>query len=101
MSPTREIEAAGIFATHGVLDAVTTALAAVHISAHGEGNPLMRALLREGVGFAAGSMLFVVGLLAAAWPHVADRYDFPKWFAPLLCAVGLAVAAGNVWVVVR
>jgi len=97
----REIEAAGIFATHGVLDAATTALAALHASAYGEGNPLMRALLREGVGFAAGSMLFVVGLIAAAWPSLARRYDFPRWFAPLLCVVGLAVSIGNVWMVVR
>lgn len=101
MTRAREIEAAGIFATHGVLDAATTALAAVHLSAHAEGNPLMRALLQEGVGFAAGAMLFVVGLLAAAWPHVADRCDFPRAFALLLVVVGLAVSVGNVWVVVR
>ena len=99
MTRAREIEAAGIFATHGVLDAVTTAIAAIHLSAHGEANPLMRALLREGVGFAVGCMLLVVGLLAASWPRLAARYDFPQWFAPILCTVGLAVALGNVVVV--
>lgn len=97
----REIEAAAIFLTHGVLDAATTAFAAVYVSTESEGNPLIRVLLQEGVGFAVGSMLLVVGLLAAAWPTLAERYDFPRWLAPLLVAVGFVVAAGNVWIVVR
>ena len=99
MTFTRETEAAGIFVTHGLLDAGTTALAALHLSHGSEGNPAMRALLQEGVGFAVGSMLLVVGLLAAAWPRIASRYRFPRWFAPILCGIGLIVAIGNLVVV--
>lgn len=101
MTHARETEAAGIFATHGLLDAATTTIAALHLSHSSEANPIIRVLLQEGVGFAVGSMLLVVGLLAAAWPRIASRYRFPRWFAPTLCAVGLIVAVGNLVVVLR
>ena len=92
---TRETEAAGIFATHGLLDAGTTALAALHFSHSSEGNPVMRALLQEGVGL----MLLVVGLIVAAWPRIVSRYQFSHWFALILCGIGLIVAIGNLVVV--
>jgi hypothetical protein len=99
-SERREIEAAALFGTHGLLDGLTTAAAAVSVPTAAEANPLMRAMLAEGIGFAVGAMLLVVGMVAAAWPRLAELADFPRWFAPGLIAVGVLVALGNLAVVV-
>lgn len=89
----------GIFASHGVADAGTTALAATVVGRGAEANPLLQPLLAEGIGFAAGVMLLVVGLIAVSYPRLATWADFPAWFAPLLTLVGALVAIGNVAVV--
>jgi hypothetical protein len=96
----REAEGLAIWATHGVLDGITTAAAAISTPTAAEANPLMRALLRAGVGWAVGTMLLVVGLISVAWPRLARWADLPRWFAPTLAAVGLLVALLNVLVVV-
>lgn len=96
----RELEAAAIFGSHGIADGVTTAWAAVVVGAAGEPNPLMAGLLEAGLGWAIGTMLLVVGLVAAAWPTLAERADLARWFPIALIAVGLLVALGNLVVVV-
>lgn len=95
-----EIEGLGIFITHGVADGLTTAAATNSVGASSEANPLVRWLLFQGVGFAVGVMLLVVGLIAVAYPRVAALADVPRWFAPVLIGSGLLVAAGNIAVVV-
>jgi len=96
----RETEAAGIFATHGLLDGLTTVAAALTHGVSGELNPVLSFLLSIGPGWALGSMIFVTGCVAASWPTLATRYEIPRWFAPALCLVGLAVSVGNLAVIV-
>lgn len=95
MSP-RELEGLAIFATHGLLDAATTAIAALAHGVAAEQNPLIRLALEEGVGYAIGIIIGIVGLVAIAYPSVARRYDFPLWFPLLLVVVGVGVAFGNI-----
>lgn len=97
----RELEAAALFGSHGLADASTTAVAALAIGSVGEFNPLMRTLLEAGVGWAVGSMLLVAGLVAVAWPSLADRADIPNWFPIALSVVGLVIAVGNLVAVVH
>ena len=94
-----ERDGLGILLSHGVADGVTTLWAYRVVGAAGEANPIVRELLEIGVGFAFGSMLLVVGMVAAAYPLLARRYKFPRWFAAVLILVGFLVAAGNVLVV--
>ncbi len=84
---------------HGVADGATTALAYAALGASGEANPLIRMLLQEGVGFAIGAMLLVVGGVAIAYPKLAEFGRFPRWFGPMVAAVGFAVALLNLAVV--
>ncbi len=97
--PTVEQQGLALFATHGVADAATTVLAAATLGPGAEGNPLVRAALEEGFGFAAGIMLAVVGGVAIAYPAVAEICDFPDWFGWVLVAVGVLVSLGNLGVV--
>lgn len=96
----RELEAVAIFGTHGVADALTTALAASVLGVGSEANPLMRSLLQAGFGWAVGSMLMAVGVVAIAWPTAADAVGAPRWVAAVLVGVGLVVALGNLAAVV-
>lgn len=98
-SPSQERAGLGILATHGFADATTTAAAAAVVGPHAEGNPLIAALLAEGIGFAVGTMLLVVGLVAVAYPWVAAWAGLPRWFATALIVVGVLVALGNIAVV--
>lgn len=97
-TPKREIEGVAIFATHGLADGVTTALATLVGGAHVEANPLLRVLLEQGVGFAVGAMVLVVGVGALVYPTaatIADPYlpDAVPW---LIIAIGGLVALLNV-----
>lgn len=96
----REIEGVGIFLTHGIADGVTSAIAARSVGISAEVNPLVRWLLLQGVGFAVGVMLLIVGAMAVAYPRLAQWANIPRWFAPVLIGFGLLVAIGNVAVVV-
>ena len=95
----RETEALGIFATHGVLDVVSTALAYEQMGASGETNPIVRSILLDyGIVDASFSILLVVALVATIYPSVARIGRFPPWFAPLLIGVGLVSGAINLLV---
>jgi hypothetical protein len=91
--------ALGLFLSHGVLDALTTAAAALTVGAHVEANPLLTALMRQHVAPALGLMVLVTGAVALAWPRLAQWAEFPRWFGPSLVAVGLLVSLGNLAVV--
>lgn len=94
-----EVEAAGIFLTHGVLDGLTTAVAARAFGASGEANPVVHWLLGQGVGLAVLVMVLVAGVVGLAYPRLADWADFPRWFAPFLIAAGVLAGVGNLVVV--
>jgi hypothetical protein len=95
----REREASALLLSHGVLDGVSTVLAVATVDAARESNPILRPLLAEGVGFAFGAILLVVGAIAVAWPTIAERYDLPAWFPWTLSAIGALIAIGNLVVV--
>lgn len=91
----REVEGAGIFLTHGVVDGLTTAAAARTLGASGEANPVVHWLLTQGVGITVLVMVLVAGVVGVTYPRLADWADFPRWFAPLLIAVGVLAGVGN------
>jgi len=97
--PTEEQQGLALFATHGVGDAATTVLAAANLGADAEANPLIRAVLDHGFGFAAGVMLLVVGGVALAYPTVAEVAEFLYWYGWAMVAVGVLVSLGNLGVV--
>lgn len=90
-----EVEGAGIFLTHGVVDGLTTAAAARTLGASGEANPVVQWLLAQGVGFAVLVMVLVAGAVGLAYPWLAAYAEFPRWFGPLLIAVGAVAGVGN------
>lgn len=90
-----EVEGAGIFLTHGVVDGLTTAAAARALGASGEANPVVGWLIAQGIGVAVLVMVLVAGAVGLAYPLLAARADFPRWFAPLLIAVGALAGVGN------
>jgi len=97
--PTEEQQGLALFATHGVGDAATTVLAAANLGADAEANPLIRAALEHGFGFATGTMLLVVGGVALAYPTVAEIAEIPDWYGWAMVAVGVVVSLGNLGVV--
>ena len=97
--PTEEQQGIALFLSHGVADAGTTVLASAALGPGAEGNPIMRAALEHGFGFAAGIMLAVVGAIAVTYPTLARVGGFPDWFGWGLVVVGLVVSLGNLWVV--
>lgn len=99
MTRDRSLEAAAIFAGHGVADGLTTVLAALVVGTGGEANPVMRSLLEAGAGWAMGSMLLVTGLAAAVWPTAAEAVETPRWVGFAIAGVGIVVALGNLAVV--
>lgn len=90
-----EVEGAVIFLTHGVVDGLTTAAATWTLGASGEANPVVGWLLAQGVGVAVLVMVLVAGAVALAYPLLAARAEFPRWFGPLLIAVGALAGVGN------
>ena len=97
--PTEEQQGIALFLSHGVADAGTTVLASATLGTSAEGNPIMRAALEQGLGFAAGAMLAVVGAIAVTYPTLAEIGKIPDWFGWALVAVGVVVSLGNLGVV--
>lgn len=97
--PAEEQQGLALFLSHGVADAATTLLAAGQLGPSVEANPLIRAALEQGYGFAAGIMLLVVGAVAIAYPTVAEIAELPDWYGWGMVAVGVVVAIGNLGVV--
>jgi len=96
---TEEQQGLALFLSHGIADAATTVLAAAELGPSVEANPLIRAALEHGFGFAAGIMLLVVGAVAVAYPTVAEIAEFPDWYGWAMVAVGVIVSIGNLGVV--
>jgi len=97
MTDRRRLEAAGIWLSHGVLDAFSTAVGDSMIGPHREPNPLVRWMLYQYDWLPTLLvMLASVGVLAVAYPTVARSYGFPHWYAPALIAAGTFVAVSNV-----
>lgn len=94
--PSGERQGLAIYATHGLADTASTLLATAAFGASAEHNPIMARLLAEGWGFAIGVKLAAVGLVAIAYPHLADLENFPGWVGWPLAAAGLLVALLNV-----
>lgn len=95
----RRGEAAAIFASHGVLDAVTTVLAARTAGIDAEANPLVRELLATGELATVLGMCACVAVAALAWPVAADALETPGWVGLGIAAIGAVVAAVNLVVV--
>ncbi len=94
MQPGEE-QGLALFATHGLADASSTLFATAAVGTELEANPVMAALLQQGWGFAAGTMLLVTGLVAVAYPTVARLEAIPHWFGPTLAVIGVLVASIN------
>lgn len=100
VSPTRFLEAAAIFSSHGLADAASTVLAVMFLGVGVEANPVMAVLLEMHVFGAAGIMLSVVAVSAAGYVAVAEALDLSSWYALTVSAVGVLIAALNVLAVV-
>ncbi|RAW47132.1 hypothetical protein DQW50_00390 [Halorubrum sp. 48-1-W] len=100
MTRDRSGEAAAIFTSHGVLDAVTTVLAARAVGPNAEANPVVRELLAMGELATIVGICACVAVAAAAWPTAADAVDAPGWIGFAIATVGAIVAVVNLVVVV-
>lgn len=89
---------AGIFGVHGIGDLGTTIACYLVLGAQSESNPLMRLALKHGIGTASVVMLLAVGVAAASYVFIGERWDFPGWRAFGLFQIGLGclIAAANV-----
>jgi capsular polysaccharide biosynthesis protein len=92
-------EAKVIFAFHGPADALTTVAAARSVGPHVEANPIIRDLLGIGPAATVVGMCTCVAVAAALWPVAADSLDAPPAAAASVAAVGAAVVAGNLAVI--
>lgn len=101
MTHDRSGEAAAIFTSHGVLDAVTTVAAARVVGPNAEANPVVRELLAMGELATVVGICACVAVAAAAWPTAADAVDTPPWVGFGFAALGAIVAAVNLVVVVQ
>lgn len=99
MTRDRSGEAAAIFTSHGVLDAVTTVLAARTVGPNTEANPIIRELLAMGEFATVVGICACVAVAAVAWPTAADAVDAPVWVGLGIAAIGAVVAAVNIVVV--
>ena len=99
MSRDRRGEATAIFTSHGVLDGITTVLAARAVGPNAEANPIVRELLALGDLATVVGICACVAVAAAAWPTAADAVDAPAWIGFGLATIGTLVAAVNLVVV--
>jgi hypothetical protein len=97
MTDRRRLEAAGIWLSHGLLDALSTAFADAMLGPHLEPNPAIRWMLYRWDWLPTVLVMLVSVLaVAIAYAPIARSCEFPVWYAPAVIAAGTFVAASNV-----